>query len=205
MLDIESWLPLWSRAVLDEFGDRVRFLGIQGSRARGEAREDSDIDAVTVLDRLTPGDIARLRAALAGLPERDKLCGFASGEAELRAWDASELFQFCLDTRPVYGSLDFLPPPSREAALGSARTGACALYHGCAHFLLHGGDEGVTGALEKTAFFTMRALAWLDSGRFPGSRAELPENYREGLASGPEELFEWASDVIKTYSKSKRR
>lgn len=53
MLDIESWLPLWSRAVLDEFGDRVRFLGIQGSRARGEAREDSDIDVVTVLDRLS--------------------------------------------------------------------------------------------------------------------------------------------------------
>ena len=37
------------------------------------------------------------------------------------------------------------------------------------------------------------------------SRAELPENYREVLASGPEELFEWASDVIKTYSISKRR
>lgn len=54
MLDIESWLPLWSRAVLDEFGDRVRFLGIQGSRARGEAREDSDIDVVTVLDQLAP-------------------------------------------------------------------------------------------------------------------------------------------------------
>ena len=205
MLDIESWLPLWSRAVLDEFGDRVRFLGIQGSRARGEAREDSDIDAVTVLDRLTPGDMARLRAALAGLPERDKLCGFVSGEAELRAWDASELFQFCLDTRPVYGSLDFLPPPSREAALGSARSGACALYHGCAHWLLHGGDEAEPEALEKAAFFTMRALVWLDTGNFPGSRAELPEKYRQALASGPEELFEWASDVIKTYSKSKRR
>ena len=37
------------------------------------------------------------------------------------------------------------------------------------------------------------------------SRAELPEKYRQALASGPEELFEWASDVIKTYSKSKRR
>ena len=72
MLDIESWLPLWSRAVLDEFGDRVRFLGIQGSRARGEAREDSDIDVVTVLDQLGPEDIARLRCALAGLPNREK-------------------------------------------------------------------------------------------------------------------------------------
>ena len=66
MLDIESWLSLWSRAVLDEFGDRVRFLGIQGSRARGEAREDSDIDVVTsstssVL-RTLQGSDARLRA-----------------------------------------------------------------------------------------------------------------------------------------------
>ena len=197
MLDMENWLQLWSRAVLDEFGDRVRFLGIQGSRARGEARDDSDIDTVTVLDRFGREDIVRLKAALAALPEREKLCGFVSGEAELRAWDASELFQFTFDTRAVYGSLDFLPQPTREAALGSARTGACALYHGCAHFLLHGGDDGVTEALEKTAFFTMRALVWLESGHFPGSRAELPEKHREVLFSGSEEMLAWASDVIK--------
>lgn len=36
-----------------EFGDRLRFVGLQGSRARGEAREDSDIDLVVLLDRVS--------------------------------------------------------------------------------------------------------------------------------------------------------
>ena len=35
MLDMDAWLARWRAAVLGEFGpERVRFLGIQGSRAR---------------------------------------------------------------------------------------------------------------------------------------------------------------------------
>mgnify|MGYP002530940646 FL=1 len=195
MLNIESWLPLWSRAVLERFGGRVLFLGLQGSRARGEAREDSDIDTVLVLDRLEASDLAALREALAPLPERGKLCGFVSGRAELLAWEPGELFQFYHDTRPVLGSLDFLLPLlNREAALSSVRTGAGAVYHGCAHYLLHG---GAPEELQKAAFFTLRALCWLDTGIFPASRAALPEAGRALLAAGPEELFAWAGETLK--------
>ena len=191
MLNIESWLPLWSRAVLERFGGRVLFLGLQGSRARGEAREDSDIDTVLVLDRLEA-------SALAPLPERGKLCGFVSGRAELLAWEPGELFQFYHDTRPVLGSLDFLLPLlNREAALSSVRTGAGAVYHGCAHYLLHGGAPEELEALQKAAFFTLRALCWLDTGIFPASRAALPEAGRALLAAGPEELFAWAGETLK--------
>ena len=63
------------------FGSRVWLIGLQGSRARGEAREDSDIDTVLVLDRLEASDLAALREALSPLPERGKLCGFVSGRA----------------------------------------------------------------------------------------------------------------------------
>lgn len=198
MLNIESWLPLWSRAVLERFGGRVLFLGMQGSRARGEAREDSDIDTVLVLDRLEASDLAALREALAPLPERGKLCGFVSGRAELLAWEPGELFQFYHDTRPVLGSLDFLLPLlNREAALSSVRTGAGAVYHGCAHYLLHGGAPEELEALQKAAFFTLRALCWLDTGIFPASRAALPEAGRALLAAGPEELFAWAGETLK--------
>lgn len=198
MLDIEAWLEKWSRAVRDSFGSRVCFMGLQGSRARGEAEAESDIDTVLILDELSASDLARLRQAVAALPERDKLCGFVSGKEELRSWERSELFQFYNDTRPIFGSLDFLLPLlDREAALRSARTGACAVYHGCAHLLLHGGGQAELRELRKAAFFALRALAWLETGSFPGSRAELDESSRALLESGPEDLLAWASGVIK--------
>ena len=87
MLQLDEWLVLWQEAVVNEFGPgRVRFMGIQGSRARGEAHEGSDIDVVLILDELTPDDLVRYRACVAQLPEREKLCGFVSGEEELRRW-----------------------------------------------------------------------------------------------------------------------
>ena len=45
---------VWAKDALEklkaEFGEHLRFVGLQGSRARGEAREGSDIDLVVLLD-----------------------------------------------------------------------------------------------------------------------------------------------------------
>lgn len=87
MLNIESWLPLWSRAVLEHFGGRVLFLGLQGSRARGEAREDSDIDTVLALCWLDTGIFPASRAAL---PEAGRAL-LAAGPEELFAWAGETL------------------------------------------------------------------------------------------------------------------
>ena len=87
MLNIESWLPLWSRAVLERFGGRVLFLGLQGSRARGEAREDSDIDTVLALCWLDTGIFPASRAAL---PEAGRAL-LAAGPEELFAWAGETL------------------------------------------------------------------------------------------------------------------
>lgn len=87
MLNIESWEPLWSRAVLERFGGRVLFLGLQGSRARGEAREDSDIDTVLALCWLDTGIFPASRAAL---PEAGRAL-LAAGPEELFAWAGETL------------------------------------------------------------------------------------------------------------------
>ena len=87
MLNIESWLPLWSRAVLERFGGRVLFLGLQGSRARGEAREDSDIATVLALCWLDTGIFPASRAAL---PEAGRAL-LAAGPEELFAWAGETL------------------------------------------------------------------------------------------------------------------
>uniref|UniRef100_UPI0040267298 nucleotidyltransferase domain-containing protein n=1 Tax=Candidatus Scatomorpha intestinigallinarum TaxID=2840923 RepID=UPI0040267298 len=87
MLNIESWLPLWSRAVLERFGGRVLFLGLQGSRAHGEAREDSDIDTVLALCWLDTGIFPASRA---DLPEAGRAL-LAAGPEELFAWAGETL------------------------------------------------------------------------------------------------------------------
>ena len=67
MLDMVSWTEQWKTAVLDEFGtERVRFLGIQGSRARGEASPESDIDAVVILDSFDVADAEPYRSCVSG-------------------------------------------------------------------------------------------------------------------------------------------
>lgn len=92
MLDINAWMKRFLAALEKTFGDRVWFVGLQGSRARGEAREESDIDVVVVLDTLIAEDIACYSAMLEALPARPLICGFLSGREELVHWRASDLF-----------------------------------------------------------------------------------------------------------------
>lgn len=108
MIDIEKWTADYLREVEQTFGTRIAFVGIQGSYARGEAKEDSDIDMVLILDHLEPADLPRYREAVEELPERRLLCGFVSGLDELKCWDRADLFQFCHDTLPIRGSLEEL-------------------------------------------------------------------------------------------------
>ena len=49
----------FQRALAQTFPGRLWFVGLQGSRARGEATAESDIDVVVVLDALAAEDIRR--------------------------------------------------------------------------------------------------------------------------------------------------
>ena len=93
MLDINAWMEVFQRALAQTFPGRVWFVGLQGSRARGEATAASDIDVVVVLDALAAEDIRRYSVMLDTLPERHLICGFLSGRDELLHWAANELFQ----------------------------------------------------------------------------------------------------------------
>ena len=108
MLELESWMDACAAAVERAFGDRVRCVGLQGSRGRGEAGPDSDIDVVLVLDVLMAEDLDRYEAVLDTLPHRELVCGFVSGWEELRRWERGDLFQLLSDTRVCRGSLDGL-------------------------------------------------------------------------------------------------
>lgn len=121
-MDIQVWMGRFLDVMKQTFGGRLAFVGLQGSRGRGEGREDSDIDVVVILDRLTPADLDAYRAAVAELPRRELLCGFVSGWAELERWDAADLFQFYHDTTPYLGTLDALLPRIDRPPSGGRRT-----------------------------------------------------------------------------------
>ena len=164
---MEAWMRQLSHRLQDAFGQRLRFVGLQGSRARGEAGPESDIDAVVILDAVSLANLRAYRALLAGMPEREKVCGFYGGQAELARWDRGDLFQFIHDTIPFYGDLSALTPPlGREEARRAALKGACDIYHGCTHGLLFDRDTAALRALYKMAAFALRAVYFCRTGEY---------------------------------------
>lgn len=171
---MQQWMNRFLERLKFRFGARLRFVGLQGSRARDEAREDSDIDVVVVLDELHARDLEVYREVLNGLPWRARVCGFVSGWKELLNWDAGELFHFYHDTRPFYGSLEPLRSRIRPAAVEEAvRRDAGGIYHGCVHNMVHARDEGQLRSLYKSAVFVLRARYFCKTGNYLGARRQL--------------------------------
>ena len=85
-------------------------MGLQGSRARKEANENSDIDIVVILDNLSINDLKTYKEIIYSLEHNNLFWGFISGMQEIKNWEKSDLFQFYFDTLPIYKSLDFFKP-----------------------------------------------------------------------------------------------
>ena len=174
--NINQWVKIYAETVQQQFGGRVWFIGLQGSYGRGEATNTSDIDVVLILDTLTVQDLKLYGELLDTLPNREKVCGFVSGKAELEAWEKSDLFQFCNDTTPIIGSLDPLMNMITEADVKRAiRIGACNIYHACVHNLLHEKSAEILKSLYKSAAFTCQAIVYLQTGVFEKKQANLSQ------------------------------
>lgn len=186
-IDLAPWLEEARTRLQVAFGDRLRFLGLQGSYGRGEANDRSDIDLVVILDEVRPEDWRTYRALLSELPHPELACGFFSGAAELEHWDRADLFQFVHDTTPLFGDLPALTPAiGQEDVQRALHRAACDLYHATGHNLLHGRSVPVLAAQFKSAAFALRARCWLETGKFHRSTAEL----RAALPAAGRELLD---------------
>ena len=167
MIEITIWLDVFLKAIEKTFVNRVWFVGLQGSYGRGEATETSDIDVVVILDQLSALDIQAYHDMLVMLPNRGLICGFLSGKKEIMNWEPSDLFQFCHDTTPIKGSLDEVMAVIDESAVDRAiKIGACNIYHGCVHNMLHDKSEDVLKGLYKSASFVVQAIAFKQTGKY---------------------------------------
>ena len=167
MIDIKNWMNTFLDALNTTFSDRVWFVGIQGSYGRGEATETSDIDVVVILDELSAKDIQAYNNMLDTLPHRELICGFVSGKKEILNWEPSDLFQFYYDTTPIKGSIDELLSVIDESAVDRAiQIGACNIYHGCVHNMLHEKSKDILKGLYKSASFVVQAIAFKQTGNY---------------------------------------
>jgi predicted nucleotidyltransferase len=174
MIDITTWTQSFLQSLNKTFKDRVWFVGLQGSYGRGEARDTSDIDIVVILDQLSVTDIQKYNAMLDTLPNRKLICGFVSGKDELLNWEPSDLFQFCHDTTPIKGSLDEVMAVIDESAVNRAiKIGACNIYHGCVHNMLHEKSEDILKGLYKSASFVVQAIVFMQTGKYVKHQREL--------------------------------
>ena len=174
MIEITDWTNTFLSALNDQFGDRVWFVGLQGSFARGEATENSDIDMVVILDELSAMDIQNYNKMLNTLPHRELICGFLSGKDDIMNWEPSDLFQFCHDTTPIKGSLDEVMAVVDENAINRAiKIGACNIFHGCVHNMLHEKNEDVLRGLYKSASFVVQAIVFKQTGNYIKHQEEL--------------------------------
>ena len=174
MIDISAWTKEFLQKATKTFGDRVWFVGLQGSYGRGEATETSDIDIVLILDELSELDVGIYNKMLDTMPYRALICGFFSGKSELINWEPADLFQFYHDTKPILGSLDALLSLLDSAAVDRAiKIGACNIYHSCVHNMLHEKREEAVKELYKAASFVIQALCFKKTGNYISRQNEL--------------------------------
>ena len=174
MIDITVWMQNFLQTLNKTFENRVWFVGLQGSYGRGEATETSDIDVVVILDELSAKDIQIYNDMLDTLSHRKLICGFLSGKNEIMNWEPSDLFQFCNDTTPIKGTLDEVFALIDENAINRAiKIGACNIFHGCVHNMLHEKSEDILRGLYKSASFVVQAIVFKQTGNYIKYQEEL--------------------------------
>lgn len=213
MININSWLKDFSNALNQTFGDRAWFIGLQGSYSRNEAKEESDIDVVVILDEVNSEDIRTYCKTIDSLSHREKICGFLSGKSEIFNWEASDLFQFIHDTIPIKGSLnELLSKIDSEAVERAIKIGACNIYHGCVHNMIHEKSVDILKALYKSACFVIQAIYFKQSGEYVRSQKDLIAkaanneksilNNFSSLIKGAGIDFDYLSDALFDWSKN---
>ena len=212
MIDIKTWVKIFTEKVEQTFANRAWFIGLQGSYGRGEATAESDIDAVVILDELKINDLKTYRDMLDTLPDRELICGFISGKNELLNWETSDLFRFYYDTTPIKGTLDLLLEKiDKQAVKRAIRIGACNIYHACVHNFVHEKSDDMLRSLYKSAVFVIQAVWFYETGKYIKSKIELQNAINPpsavlttalNLKNGADVQFEEMSELLINWAKA---
>ena len=169
MLDLDKYLADLILNCRSAFGERLLYMGLQGSWLRGEAHESSDIDVMVILDRFSVRDMDTYRGILKEIGSYEKSCGFICGKDEMKCWNPLEVCQLRHTTKDLLGVLtDYLPPATREDEINYVKLSLGNLYHELCHRYIHADRDKNAAKFRgtcKSVFYLVQNLHFLESGQ----------------------------------------
>ena len=179
MFDLNKYLGDLILNCQSSFKERLLYIGLQGSYMRGEARKDSDIDVMLILDRFSVQDMDTYRGILKEIGFYERSCGFICGKEEMQRWNPLEVCQLRHTTKDLVGVLtDYLPPATREDEINYVNLSLGNLYHELCHRYIHADRDKNAARFRgtcKSAFYLIQNLHYLESGHFILNKQELKE------------------------------
>lgn len=179
MIRIEEYIDELTDILADAFGERLVYIGLQGSYLRNEATENSDIDIMAVIDDISVEDLDTYRQALVSIGNFDKSCGFICGRADLSHWNLLELCHLLNTTKDYYGELkNLVPAYTMEDERNYVKFSLNNLYHEICHRYIHADREHNISRLPvtcKSVFYIVQHLHYLRTGNFVPTKRELLE------------------------------
>lgn len=222
MINVENYLSNLIQILSRSFGNRLVYVGLQGSYLRAEATQQSDIDVMVVVDNLSVNDLTTYRAAIQALGYFELSCGFICSKQDLNCWNPLEIGHLLNSTKDYYGSLCELVPAYTEVDIRNfVKLSINNLYHEICHRYIHADEDKNIAKLPlsyKGVFYVLQNLYFLMHGRYilekqvllsvlDGISREVLEKSIE-LSSGAEYdfqqsftlLFTWCQETLQQLS-----
>ena len=183
MINIDSYINDFLNEAKSAYGERLLYVGLQGSYLRGEAHENSDIDIMVVIDGFCVKDMDTYKDIIEKIGNSEKACGFICGKDEITGWTPLETFQLLQTTKDLYGNLsELLPPSDRRDEITYVKTSLGNMYHEFCHRYIHADRTKSVQKFRGTCkafFFLIQNLYYLESGKFIKTKKELKEAVSE--------------------------
>lgn len=213
MFNVREYIKNLIEALKESLGERLLYVGLQGSYLRNEATECSDLDIVVIISELSVNDLRIYRNTIEQLPNYEKSCGFICGKEDLLHWNPLELCQFEHCTKDCYGKIsDMLPKYTKEDIVNYIKLSLGNIYHEICHRYLHSNDADNRQMLPnayKAVFFILQNIYFLKTGTFyqtrkdilthlSGSDREIMDLSKE-LRVSPDYNFDYAFERLLTW------
>lgn len=177
MFRVDEYLHELIAAMKEVFGDRLLYVGLQGSYLREEATENSDIDIMVIINHLSVQDLDSYREIISQLEHYEKSCGFICGMEEFSKWNPLELCHILHSTKDYYGRLSLLIPEYGERdIINFIKVSLGNMYHEMCHRYLHADRMKNFQKLPvtyKNVFFILQNVYYLKTGVFCLTKKEL--------------------------------